>query len=652
MAYNNRQDNEDLYTMDIQSSQTWQHLAQVHRCYEIYKTDNSNLVAWLVCLYKRLHNNNLPGNAASPAQLVAMARKIAKRLKSKNIESSHFYLMRRVIRNRLFVHRSHAEKTRGDDATRQKCDEEHMYYIGAIQEVHDILKPFEKQSEIFEEDRMEIPELTTAELMRRILADDVETAGTATSDDKIETSFEITHNIDGIDSRAYFVAQSIFIEMATMRAYASRLHQQVATGDIHCCTAAAAITFLTKRLERKLNKSSLSDTDKAYCNLFKSLGKTDTDGSTMLCNSVLGKLSGNLSKLEIGELVLHNCYKDMRLFADDFQKKRDGRPTQTMSRVLKAFDPYLDLSAMDMQHRLQWRKQLTICLLYDMVNVYCGDEIFKQRQQKSNKLEEVDWSCHGAIGSHRRLLNHEEFAGTMTRWAMQKRDTKDGDSGQFEIRPHHVFYMQSLVDSFTISRGWLFDITNGFVRKPLSSKQHHIQSIEQFLAKRSPNTTSPRGFAMFEGQIQDLYNRLRKENDELHMFMGNSAGYLGVGNTAPTAFKGYPNGLWEFAPLLCGSALVKALCLTTNTDTMIWQNLSSIPIILRGLLLGGYRLQSPVPMTSLLVCWVFWPLGSSRGDTEKYMDKAKTLEESGRIFPELLDLFKPRTTVIALERAG
>jgi len=65
------------------------------------------------------------------------------------------------------------------------------------------------------------------------------------------------------------------------------------------------------------------------------------------------------------------------------------------------------------------------------------------------------------MNEHRRLYGLNEFTGTITSLAMQK----PGTDVRKRILPDHVFQLQCIVDSLTVSRGWSLHFFEGHVLK-------------------------------------------------------------------------------------------------------------------------------------------------------------------------------------------
>lgn len=166
----------------------------------------------------------------------------------------------------------------------------------------------------------------------------------------------------------------------------------------------------------------------------------------------------------IREEFLINCYQDLVDFVTDFQKTGGGKPTKNMSKGIQNWDPMLNLQRATKEQRLKWRRDYTINWLYDLVNVNSSIVVQRRIFKGQNiPLESVDWSVTGPWNEHRRLFGINEFAGDVTRFAVQKQ----GTNIRQKILPHHVFQLQCIVDSLSVSRGWsIHTLTGPYPRAP------------------------------------------------------------------------------------------------------------------------------------------------------------------------------------------
>ncbi|KAL5340354.1 hypothetical protein BJX70DRAFT_396858 [Aspergillus crustosus] len=156
------------------------------------------------------------------------------------------------------------------------------------------------------------------------------------------------------------------------------------------------------------------------------------------------------SDVDIREQWMMYAYQDLLDFVTDFRKTWSGKPTKAMAKTLH-WDPTLDLEQASKEGRLVWRRAYTINWLYDLVNVF-SIPVLQARNLRGQQIDNqsVDWSIHGPWHLHRRLYGLIEFAGEITGLEMQR----PGLDVKPKIRPHMVFQLQCIVDSFCVARGW------------------------------------------------------------------------------------------------------------------------------------------------------------------------------------------------------
>ncbi|KAK0747286.1 hypothetical protein B0T21DRAFT_379397 [Apiosordaria backusii] len=155
--------------------------------------------------------------------------------------------------------------------------------------------------------------------------------------------------------------------------------------------------------------------------------------------------------IDVQEQLLTHAYHALMDFITDFQHTRSGKPTKRMLAELNNWDPNFNLLKATEKERLRWRRNYTINWLYDMVNLFSAP-----RPQ------------------HRKFLGLEDFASFITSLAMQK----PGTDIRHKILPHHVFQLQLIVDSMTISRGWALNSLQGNMLAPPANSFKPEQDIK------------------------------------------------------------------------------------------------------------------------------------------------------------------------------
>ncbi|CAG8938089.1 unnamed protein product [Penicillium salamii] len=289
--------------------------------------------------------------------------------------------------------------------------------------------------------------------------------------------------------------------------------------------------------------------------------------------------------INVKEEFFLNGYQDLFDFVTDFQQTRSGKPTKSMLKSLQYWNPNLNLAKASRQERMKWRRTYTINWLYDLVNVFSGVVV----QRRTNKkqpilLERVDWSRNGPWIKHRVLFGINDFAGDITHLAMQKA----GTDIRAKILPHHVFQLQCMVDSMTVSRGWSIGVLVGhaitipapgfrprrdvdiFMDRDVKRKNTGIcQSIDilkQLMERDAMMHGDPKRNGFFKDLMVELFEDFRD-------WLGDSKYQSGLVGIPPSRFsETNSNGLWEYSPFLCGAGLSEALELSYGAAMLIWDN--------------------------------------------------------------------------------
>jgi hypothetical protein len=290
--------------------------------------------------------------------------------------------------------------------------------------------------------------------------------------------------------------------------------------------------------------------------------------------------------VDVKEQFLIHTYRDLLDFITDFQKTRSGKPTKPMLAEIQNWDPTFDLQRATKQRRIKWRRAYTINWLYDLVNVF-SSIVVQRITLKGQKiaLETVDWSVNGPWNVHRRLFGLNEFAGDITALAMQK----PGTDIRPKILPHHVFQLQCIVDSLTVSRGWSLNSLRGHVLVPPAQSFRPRRDVDLFMDRN--NERISQGFcngvevlvqffekdAMLHGdpnrhKVQsEILIELR---DDFVNWLGETKYMYGLTTIPPSRFSNTnANGLWEYSPFLCGVGLMEAVELAYGVSFLIWDSI-------------------------------------------------------------------------------
>ena len=325
--------------------------------------------------------------------------------------------------------------------------------------------------------------------------------------------------------------------------------------------------------------------------------------------------------IDVKEHVMYYTYNDLTDFLHDFQKTRSGQPTKKMLAQLQNWDPGFNLRQASQTERIKWRRAYTINWLYDLVNVYSSPVVQgKAERGERPAYEEMDWSIHGPCGQQRRLFGLNEFAATITAFAMQK----PGTEICHKIMPHHVLQLQCIIDAFTVSRGWAHSTFVDLCRGPAEPFRPR-RDVDRFLDRQNPklgldNNSRPTQMgwlrsadamnSMFlreDGTMEGGHNTCHAQFIKLHScvrdnftdWLGELKYVYGRASAPPSRFaQSHANGLWEFSPFLCGAGLMEALELSYSLGLRLWhERYEPIAIIhLYNMLLKRGYINKPIDL--------------------------------------------------------
>ncbi|KAI1085592.1 hypothetical protein F5B20DRAFT_575101 [Whalleya microplaca] len=283
--------------------------------------------------------------------------------------------------------------------------------------------------------------------------------------------------------------------------------------------------------------------------------------------------------INVKEQIMFYAYQDLVDFVVDFQKNHNGKPTKSMLKTIRDWDPNFDLVQASEEQRIRWRRSFTIKWLYDLVNVFSSVTEKSMSKGKGPKYEAADWSkAMKPWSHHQRLLGITEFAGFVTSLAKQN----PGTEFRQKISPHRVFQLQCSVDSMTVSRGWSLGIKGHILCPP--SKFRPTRDIDLFLDRENEQLAT--GFLLgvdalrtildFEDgdqpkRLKQHYKKLTLLADGFDDWLGDTKFIFGSNTEYQSCFsKTNSNGLWEYSPFLCGVGLVEALELAYLAGMLTW----------------------------------------------------------------------------------
>ncbi|KAL9090461.1 MAG: hypothetical protein Q9165_005222, partial [Trypethelium subeluteriae] len=414
-------------------------------------------------------------------------------------------------------------------------------------------------------------------------------------------SYRIIEDHDGLMNDYLMAVYAIFGEWIHLRAHIQGLWRKVAYGGLN---SAVAGTISNMAITTVKQTETAIFVDFPGHDSFETIMQTITRGDPEKMKSNFGiglhKFAPNSDKteevhkthLDVMEQFSIHAYRDLLDFLADFQQTRSGKPTKRMLAQIRDWNPYLDLQRTTKEQRIQWRRAYTINWLYDLVNVFSSIVVQRNNMRGENRAyERVDWSVAGQCNQDRRLFGLNEFAGVITSLAIQK----PGANMRERIFPHHVFQLQCIVDSLTVSRGWSLSGLRGHVLKIPAPGFRPRRDVDLFLDRDNQKIGSGylEGIELLtplmeeDAMIHGDPNRHRDHAELLKTllvdfrdWLGESKYMHGLTTIPPSRFSNSSsNGLWEFSPFLCGVGLMESLELAYQISMLIWDRMSE-PILL------------------------------------------------------------------------
>ncbi|KAI0436552.1 hypothetical protein F4803DRAFT_541846 [Xylaria telfairii] len=410
---------------------------------------------------------------------------------------------------------------------------------------------------------------------------DHETAATETLNDIPVESYRIIQDEDGAVTD-YLIAVYVLVkEWAELRANLQRLWRDVAYNGLNSAVAGALSNVAINMVERSAAAMFIDfPGHDSYEIVMNTITRGDVDKAQGMFHMALHHISPDQSSstkvqeaaVDIKEQFLIYAYRDLIDFITDFQKTRSGKPTKRMANEINNWNPNLDLRHASETERRKWRRSYTINWLYDLVNLFSSIVVQRNTMRGENhELESVDWSTSGPWDEHRRLFGLNEFAGAITHLVMQKQ----GSDIRHKLLPHHIFQLQCIVDSFTISRGWSFNLWKGHVLRAPPRGFRPRRDVDLFLDRENKRPGS--GFLQAVDVLKQMFQKDGMLNGDFNLYeanytllegvqydfinwLGESKYMAGLTDIPPSRFSGTnSNGLWEYSPFLCGVGLEEGL---------------------------------------------------------------------------------------------
>lgn len=201
-------------------------------------------------------------------------------------------------------------------------------------------------------------------------------------------------------------------------------------------------------------------------------------------------------------------------------------------------------------------------------------------QSKKYAYDNVGWSPSDS--RDRRLFGLVKFANFVTSLAMKKQ----GSKFKQDIMPHHVFQLQCIVDSMTVSRGWSWSAFRGQVLEAPAADFRPRRDVDLFLDRQNkrPGSGYLKGISVLQQLLQQkevshgnfaghvsIAVVLEHIKRDLTNWLGESKYMHGLQGVPPSRFsKTNANGLWEYSPFLCGTGLAEVLQLAYTLGMTLW----------------------------------------------------------------------------------
>ncbi len=646
-----------------------------HNAYAVYKRHNRYLLQWMIntsnSIIRRLSakeplNDALPSinstGKTTVADLVGMSRMIANHISP--IPTIIYRLLKSVIKARVAAYTFFVKATADSQSpTLEKQNASHKHFIEALEEILQILG-----GENWSEDEASAEHIDDESVEQAILAnkftvlhldgaDDAQaesdgseiqqTQGKRQSrtkapkgnrksklkkkrdqqPDKFQDplqllpleSYRIIEDSEGTVTEYLVAAVGLLTECASLRTSVKDVWRDVAYNGEHIAVAGAVSNAAIAIAKRT---SSALFADFPEHDSFETVIHTTSCGRNInepwRCLITVHTLSRNqgITKTEIETMDAREhfsiyTYLDLLDFIHDFQKTGSGRPTKRMLKQIAHWHPNADLQQLSWEKKILWRRSFTINWLYDLTNTFLDfadnihslhKECGKLRTEPNNadlRLFQVP------------LYGLNEFAGFIASLAGKRYGT-DVTS---KILPYHVFQLQCVVDSMTVSRGWSASSYGEDIVSPPPEGFVARRDLDIFLDTSCDysglgylplSAIMMRYLSEDEYHWYDVWSRASYPLAALDILHRCLEQHLGRKSTiyknhaaSPSRFADTnPHGLWDYSPFSCGVGLLEALELAYLASMIAWTNTPEVLILMHlynKLVQKGY-INTPIEM--------------------------------------------------------
>lgn len=607
--------------------------------YRQYKEASSRLVCWLVNTSNRIIDDltarradvdeplpapNTTGQVR-PAEIVSLAHLIAKH---RAVPPAISNLLGRIIELRTETADEFARdlQSNPDDDQLRKGNEAHRHFIDVLRMAHKALGSCMAPSELHEtrKDNDEVDNILFSNFFNALRIDDpaekdddvqdddsklvarqpprkgkgkTKKRKTPKEDPKPERTkaldlpveaYRVIHEGSGFDSDYLVAVYDLMQEAANLRLYLQEEWWRVAY-DKGNTAVVGAISEMAVKLVQKAELEIFVDFPEpghdCYETVVKTLTRGDMDAAErqFRVDMVVHGATVAQTTVDLREHLCWYAYDALVTFAEDFQQNRTGRPTKRLQKQLAGWNPELNLKKATKEERLAWRRAYTINWLYDLVNVFASVTT-RKHIGNSYVLEEVDWSPEGPWGNERRIWGIARFAGFVTDIAYKK----PGADIRARIRPHHVFQLQCIIDSFVVSRGWSLSLFTGHVLSAPAKDFVATRDCDLFMDADHKRTES--GYICGVDTARHLLRNRRTPQSVLETmdfvlnslinWLGSSKLAKDPDGTLPPSRFADQNGLHAYSPYLNGAGLAEALSVTSMYGLALWDQTPEVVCVI------------------------------------------------------------------------
>ena len=356
------------------------------------------------------------------------------------------------------------------------------------------------------------------------------------------------------------------------------------------------------------------------CNHFRAIvrhiireGFSDSTGHGESSTELLGSGEvGSRQRADVElaeEQLLVSTELDLINFIEDYRKSRTGKPSSTYENLNwnpNFSDRRTTMSDASPQELRKWKSDFTISWLYDLVNTYAAARL-RCNKPRMKKPETLDWKVDkdSSNWTRRQLWGPMDFAYDITLLSMKK--PKDEIIG--EIKPHHVFQVQIIIDSMLTMNRWkmqssppvecresttsslAWDIGNSHLRATESLRADWCRSTRHLLSKIDAVYEQNGNQGIWAAVLSYLPSRIHDV-----LTLGRTS--LAEQDTGPISMfsRSSKNGLWLYSPYLYGTGMVEMLNVTYDLGAHYW-DYSGIMIAklhLYNLLLENGHISRPI----------------------------------------------------------